>query len=69
MRTHKWCPACQRDLPWGSFGQDLTQSIGIKGVCRECFNAKNRQRYAARSEDQKAARRARDRATWVRRKA
>ena len=69
MRTHKRCPVCERTLPWESFGQDLTQSIGIKGVCRECFNAKNRQRYAARCEDQKAARRARDRAAYARRKA
>ena len=69
MRTHKHCPVCQRTLPWESFGRDLTQSIGIKGLCKECFNARTRQRYAARSEDQKLARNARDRATWARRKA
>ena len=69
MRTHKHCPVCNRTLPWEAFGQDLTQSIGIKGLCKECHNARTRQRYAARTEDQKLARNARDRATWARRKA
>jgi hypothetical protein len=69
VRTHKHCPVCNRTLPWEAFGQDLTQSIGIKGLCKECHNARTRQRYAARTEDQKLARNARDRATWARRKA
>ena len=68
MRTHKHCPVCDRILPWEAFGQDLTQSIGIKGLCKECHNTKTRQRYAAMTEDQKLARNARDRATWARRK-
>jgi hypothetical protein len=69
MRTHKRCPSCNRTLPWESFGRDLTQSIGIKGLCKECHNARTRQRYAARTEIEKAARRARDRAAYARRKA
>jgi hypothetical protein len=69
MRTHKHCPSCNRTLPWEAFGKDLTQSIGIKGLCKECHNARTRQRYAARTEDQKLARNARDRATWARKKA
>ena len=69
MRTHKHCPVCERTLPWEAFGRDLTQSIGIKGVCKECHNARNRQRYAARTEEQKEARRQRDRVAYARRKA
>jgi hypothetical protein len=51
------------------FSQDLTQSIGIKGICKECHNASNRQWYAARTEAQRLARNARDRAAYARRKA
>ena len=69
MRTDKRCPVCQRTLPWEAFGRDITQSIGIKGICKECHNTKTRQRYAAMTEDEKAARNARDRATYARRKA
>jgi hypothetical protein len=68
MRTHKLCPVCQRTLPWESFGRDLTQSIGIKGLCKECHNARTRQRYATRTEEQKAARRLRDRAAYAKRR-
>ena len=68
MRTHKHCPVCNRTMLWEAFGQDLSQSIGIKGLCKECFNSRTRQRYAARTEDQKAARRLRDRAAYARRR-
>jgi hypothetical protein len=69
MRTEKRCPVCERTLPWEAFGRDITPSIGIKGICKECHNTKTRQRYGARSDAEKSARRARDRATYARRKA
>ena len=69
MRTHKRCPVCERTLPWESFGQDMSQSIGIKGLCKECHNARTRQRYAANTDAQRLARNARDRAAYAMMKA
>jgi hypothetical protein len=69
VRTHKYCPVCKRTLPWEAFGQDLSQSIGIKGLCKECFNAKQRAAWAGRTEEQRLARNQREREAYHRRKA
>ena len=66
MRTHKRCPSCERTLSWEAFAQDLTLSTGVKGLCKECFNAKSRAKWKERTEAQRLARNARDRATYAR---
>jgi hypothetical protein len=47
----------------------MSQSIGIKGLCKECHNARTRQRYAANTDAQRLAMNARDRAAYAMMKA
>ena len=63
MRTHKHCPVCNRTLPWGAFNKDLSQSIGIRGTCRECTNARKRAKWTHHTETQRLARNQRT-AAW-----
>lgn len=51
----KYCTGCHRDLPRKAFNRLHRANDGLQVRCRECFSAYNRERYAARRDEIKAA--------------
>jgi len=59
-RTTKWCPGCERQLPFDAFRQQFTTSSWLSSWCRQCLAAANRrwrERNPAYVEAANAARR------------
>lgn len=45
----KRCPRCGRDLPKEAFGKNRTTKDGLQNWCKECTNAQEKARKAARA--------------------
>jgi hypothetical protein len=46
----KWCPGCTCARSSAFFGKDSTRSDGLRGMCRDCTQARARARYDAKQE-------------------
>lgn len=42
--THKLCPSCGVTKPAAMFGSDRAKRTGLNSTCKECANAKKRER-------------------------
>jgi hypothetical protein len=56
-KTEKWCPGCQRMLPFSAFRQQFTTSTWLSSWCRGCSSAATRAWREQNRERINAARR------------
>ena len=54
MEQLKRCTKCGRELPLSEFNKNRNTKDGLQCVCRACFSAYNKRRYAANKEKFKA---------------
>jgi len=52
----KVCPSCGRLIHFTGFNKDLGKYDGLKATCRECSNARERERYRVIFERNKKCR-------------